>query len=107
MRTGAVAILVLVALAGHALAAEEVILSSKVKWKCEGDTQVHLNDDTGKLRIISKSVGVDETLPFYACHSSHCDWGPTPAAAECGEVPCAEMLASETEQSLLIRLGGF
>ena len=89
------------------MAAERVDLSDKVKWTCEGDTKVSLDQKTGILRIRSKAAKVDQILPFRSCHSSHCDWGLSPSAAECGEVPCAEIVAGPDNQSLMINLTDF
>ena len=68
MRIVLVAVMPLALQVGQAFAVEAVILSSKVDWNCQGDVQVQLNDDNGNLRIVSKSAGVDHTLPFHGCH---------------------------------------
>src|SRR5262249_38294681 len=101
-----VAIMALALHAGPVLAAEAVIVSSKVKWNCEGDIEVQVNDDNGDLRVISKSASVDQTLPLRYCHSSHCDWGLSSAAAECGEIQCFEIVAGPDDQRLMITLAG-
>ena len=101
----AVAIVLWVALSsGTAWAINTVDLTGNVQWICEGDTQVSLDQKNGDLRIASKTTNVDQTLKFRACHSSHCGWG---TGTECYEAPCAEILASEKNQSLTIKLGGF
>lgn len=88
-------------------AANTVELSSKLKWNCEGDLTVRLNDYYGILWILDASRKIDERLPFYSCNSSRCDWGNNQGAEQCQEVPCAEILAGEKEQQLLIRLKNF
>lgn len=88
-------------------AANTVELASGLKWYCEGDLEVRLNDYSGHLWILSKSRKVDEKLPFYSCNSSHCSWSYGKGAEQCEEVPCAEILASENEQHLRIRLKTF
>ncbi len=88
-------------------AANTVELASGLKWYCEGDLEVRLNDYSGHLWILSKSRKVDEKLSFYSCNSSHCNWGNGEGAEQCEEVPCAEILASEKEQHLRIRLKNF
>jgi hypothetical protein len=88
-------------------AANPVDLSSELKWNCEGDLEVRLNDYSGHLWILSKSRKVDEKLPFYSCASSHCDWGNDQGAEKCQVVPCAEVISTENGQQLWIRLKSF
>ena len=88
-------------------AANTVDLSSATHWVCDGDFTVKLDAKSGVLRTIVKSRKIDESLPFYTCNSSHCDWGNGPGAELCQEVPCAEIVAEEKYQHLWIRLKDF
>jgi hypothetical protein len=64
-------------------AANTVDLSPAIHWVCDGDFIVHVGEKSGILRTIVKSRKIDESLPFYSCRSSHCDWGNGPGAGEC------------------------
>lgn len=90
-----------------AFGANTIDLTGNVKWTCEGDVRVSLDQKNGNLRITSASAGIDQTLSFHSCHSSHCDWGPKETAALCEQAPCAEVLADRKDQSLSIWLVGF
>src|SRR5262249_24291795 len=88
----------------HTMAANAVDLTDKVKWTCEGDTQVSLDQNSSVLTIVSRSAKIRQSLQFRACHSSHCGWG---TGTECYEAPCAEILAGPKGQALSIKLAGF
>ena len=93
--------------AAPASAANTVDLSSDTHWVCDGNFVVTLDAKTGVMRITMKSKKIDESLPYYTCNSSHCDWGNGPGAERCQEIPCAEIVAEEKYQHLWIRLKNF